>query len=61
MGNINKAINIAKKMLNIDEDKELDRKLQYMIVDACNMTEACGGVFLSRQAIAAIISCWKFM
>jgi len=48
-------------MLNYDEDQELEARLQYMLIDAYDMTDRCGGIFMSGQAIAAIIACWKFI
>ena len=53
-----KAMLIAKTMMDIPKDEELPRRLKGMITQACRLTESAGGIFHSRQAIASIIVCY---
>jgi hypothetical protein len=55
----NQVFRMTKKMLNLEQTDSLEESLKAMLIDACKMTESCGGIFLSRQAIAAILVCWS--
>jgi hypothetical protein len=55
----NRMFMMAEKMLNLEETDELEETLKCMLIDASEMTESCGGVFLSRQAIASVVVLWS--
>ena len=64
MSEENKALEIAEKMLTGRDGGSggiLHFNLYDTIVDADELVRKAGGELRSRQAIAAIIACWKMM
>jgi len=52
-------IEIAREMLGLRHDQEIDAKLRIALDAAHNRCYALGGALVSRQAVACIIAVWE--